>query len=52
MVDTLDLSGTSRVPLARLVGVELRKARDTRAGFWLSSRSSASSSWCSASRWV
>jgi ABC-type transport system involved in multi-copper enzyme maturation permease subunit len=31
----LDLSATSRVPFTRLVGVELRKARDTRAGFWL-----------------
>jgi ABC-type transport system involved in multi-copper enzyme maturation permease subunit len=31
----LDLSRTSRVPFARLVRVELRKARDTRAGFWL-----------------
>jgi ABC-type transport system involved in multi-copper enzyme maturation permease subunit len=31
----LDLSGTSRVPFTRLVRVELRKARDTRAGFWL-----------------
>jgi ABC-2 type transport system permease protein len=32
---TLDLSATSRVPFTRLVAVELRKARDTRAGFWL-----------------
>jgi ABC-2 type transport system permease protein len=32
---TLDLSGTSRVPFARLVKVELRKSYDTRAGFWL-----------------
>jgi ABC-2 type transport system permease protein len=31
----LDLSATSRVPFTRLVAVELRKARDTRAGFWL-----------------
>jgi ABC-2 type transport system permease protein len=33
--DGLDLSATSRVPFTRLVRVELRKARDTRAGFWL-----------------
>jgi len=31
----LDLTATSRVPFTRLVRVELRKARDTRAGFWL-----------------
>lgn len=31
----LDLTATSRVPFTRLVQVELRKARDTRAGFWL-----------------
>jgi ABC-type transport system involved in multi-copper enzyme maturation permease subunit len=31
----LDLAATSRVPFTRLVRVELRKARDTRAGFWL-----------------
>ena len=31
----LDLTATSRVPFTRLVVVELRKARDTRAGFWL-----------------
>jgi ABC-2 type transport system permease protein len=31
----IDLSATSRVPFTRLVRVELRKARDTRAGFWL-----------------
>jgi ABC-2 type transport system permease protein len=31
----LDLSATTRVPFTRLVTVELRKARDTRAGFWL-----------------
>ena len=30
-----DLSAATRVPFARLVAVELRKARDTRAGFWL-----------------
>lgn len=35
MLDTLDLSGTTQAPFARLVRVELRKARDTRAGFWL-----------------
>ncbi|MBF4770491.1 ABC transporter permease [Nocardioides agariphilus] len=31
----LDLSATTPVPFARLVSVELRKSRDTRAGFWL-----------------
>jgi ABC-type transport system involved in multi-copper enzyme maturation permease subunit len=31
----LDLSATPRVPLGRLVGVELRKLVDTRAGRWL-----------------
>jgi ABC-2 type transport system permease protein len=31
----LDLSHTARVPLSRLVGVELRKMADTRAGMWL-----------------
>lgn len=31
----LDLSGTDRVPMTRLVGVELRKLTDTRAGKWL-----------------
>lgn len=31
---TLDVSGTQRVPFARLVRVELRKALDTRAGRW------------------
>jgi ABC-2 type transport system permease protein len=31
----LDVSTTAPTPLARLVRVELRKARDTRAGFWL-----------------
>ena len=35
MTTVLDLSSTSRVPFTRLVAVELRKARDTRAGFWL-----------------
>ena len=30
-----DVSGTSRVPFDRLVGVELRKIADTRAGVWL-----------------
>lgn len=32
---TLDLSTTSRVPITRLVKVELRKMIDTRAGLWL-----------------
>ena len=32
---TLDLSATKRVPFTRLVSVELRKMRDTRAGLWL-----------------
>lgn len=32
---TLDVSGTPQVPFWRLCAVELRKARDTRAGFWL-----------------
>ena len=36
MTGQLDLSATSQVPFARLVAVELRKARDTRAGFWCS----------------
>jgi ABC-type transport system involved in multi-copper enzyme maturation permease subunit len=31
----LDVSATNQVPFGRLVSVELRKARDTRAGFWL-----------------
>src|SRR5690242_7615734 len=31
----LDVSGTQRIPFARLVQVELRKSYDTRAGFWL-----------------
>lgn len=31
----LDLSGTSPIPFPRLVKVELRKALDTSAGFWL-----------------
>lgn len=31
----LDLTGTTAVPLTRLVGVELRKMGDTRAGKWL-----------------
>ncbi|MGH3362098.1 MAG: ABC transporter permease [Nocardioides sp.] len=31
----LDVSGTPRVPFARLVGVEMRKMADTRAGLWL-----------------
>jgi ABC-2 type transport system permease protein len=33
-VPTLDISGTQPVPLGRLVKVEVRKALDTRAGFW------------------
>lgn len=33
-VPTLDISGTSATPLSRLVSVEVRKAIDTRAGFW------------------
>ncbi len=33
-VPTLDISGTPPTPLSRLVGVEIRKAIDTRAGFW------------------
>jgi ABC-2 type transport system permease protein len=32
---TLDFSGTHKVPMARLVKVEMRKALDTRAGRWL-----------------
>lgn len=32
---TLDLSGTSRIPMSRLTRVELRKLVDTRAGVWL-----------------
>jgi ABC-2 type transport system permease protein len=32
---TLDVSGTSPVPFGRLIGVELRKMADTRAGRWL-----------------
>lgn len=32
---TLDVSGTTQVPLGRLVKVELRKMADTRAGMWL-----------------
>jgi ABC-2 type transport system permease protein len=32
---TLDVSGTTRVPFGRLIGVELRKMADTRAGMWL-----------------
>ncbi len=31
---TLDVAGTPRVPMSRLAKVELRKALDTRAGFW------------------
>jgi ABC-type transport system involved in multi-copper enzyme maturation permease subunit len=32
---TLDISQTARVPLARLIKVEMRKMLDTRAGLWL-----------------
>jgi ABC-2 type transport system permease protein len=32
---TLDLASTGRVPLTRLIGVEMRKMADTRAGVWL-----------------
>lgn len=32
---TIDISSTPEVPFGRLVSVELRKMRDTRAGFWL-----------------
>lgn len=32
---TMDVSGTTPVPLTRLVGVEMRKMSDTRAGKWL-----------------
>ena len=35
MATTIDLTATSRVPFTRLVRVELRKARDTKAGLWL-----------------
>lgn len=31
----LDVTNTAPIPFARLVGVESRKARDTRSGFWL-----------------
>lgn len=34
-VPDLDISSTPRLSFSRLVGVELRKAWDTRAGFWL-----------------
>jgi ABC-type transport system involved in multi-copper enzyme maturation permease subunit len=34
-VPTMDVSGTAPVPFSRLVRVEVRKAFDTRAGFWL-----------------
>jgi ABC-2 type transport system permease protein len=33
--NTLDISTTSRVPISRLVKVEMRKMLDTRAGMWL-----------------
>ena len=32
---SLDFSSTQRVPLTRLIGVEMRKMADTRAGVWL-----------------
>ena len=32
---TLDVSATPRIPFTRLLGVELRKMWDTRAGLWL-----------------
>lgn len=35
LTPTLDVSGTRPVPFTRLVGVELRKMADTRAGVWL-----------------
>jgi ABC-type transport system involved in multi-copper enzyme maturation permease subunit len=31
----LDITNTTPIPFGRLVGVEFRKARDTRASFWL-----------------
>lgn len=34
-VPSLDVSGTRPIPFGRLVAVELRKIRDTRAGKWL-----------------
>lgn len=34
-LETLDVSGTQSVPMTRLIGVELRKMSDTRAGKWL-----------------
>jgi len=34
-LSTLDIRSTRRVPLSRLVRVELRKMADTRAGMWL-----------------
>ncbi|TNM37473.1 ABC transporter permease [Nocardioides albidus] len=37
LAPTLDVSSTPRTPLSRLVGVEIRKAIDTRAGFWFAS---------------
>lgn len=33
--ETMDFSGTKPVPMTRLIGVELRKLGDTRAGKWL-----------------
>jgi hypothetical protein len=35
VTDTLDVSTTPTVPLSRLIRVEMRKMRDTRAGTWL-----------------
>jgi ABC-2 type transport system permease protein len=34
-VPTLELTGSRRIPMRRLIGVELRKLGDTRAGKWL-----------------
>src|SRR6188508_3120904 len=34
-IGDLDISGTSKVPLLRLVKVEMRKMLDTRSGLWL-----------------
>ena len=35
LAPSMDVSGTARTPFTRLVGVELRKMYDTRAGLWL-----------------
>ncbi|HSV38660.1 MAG TPA: hypothetical protein VLI04_07850 [Nocardioidaceae bacterium] len=34
-VPTLDVSGTTPIPLSRLIKVEMRKMADTKAGLWL-----------------